>query len=626
MSHPDVSILIPNYNNGRRSSKSKDRDFLADLLGSLHLTLVDDPTAVEVIIADDGSTDDSLETARRWTGRTWGGWRGEQPVCRLIERPHCGVLSRVANRLTSEARGDICCRLDGDIVVLTERWAEELMRIFASGPADLGIVGPKQLGMDGRIHSMGSWILHPRGHHHVAQGAAPEAVSRAVEVDHVMGCFYCHRREIWERLGGYDESILRGQTVDFGLRARQRGWRTIGVPTIEFIHAHAERTPRPNDADSPRGVADALRAFSTKWGFDRLAPDLDRVAERYAGTGLLWNARVFGPSTTWPPPSPEPLDINRTEWGAYAREPRFQQALAQRVELVEHFGRQPGDGPAAGGRVLHVRSRGGLLCHLLAMRGHACTGVDPDPHHVDVARSVADSETYPLQPPRFVHQANPRVLPLEDGSVDAVLLFDCLETHPNPVGLLSEAHRVLTPQGAVAIVTRRRESLSDGDHDAMHAYRPHELALRSPAQPRSSVTGSTTTRRPAPRCVRRRRSKRRRRPSRPSDASNRTPDAYSTQVPVASSSCSRRWSSMRRISSASKCRSSALRSPPTGRPTSANHVGTNRSTSQLRCCTDCRASAVGRDVSSFRERRSPASSRHTAVSGLNSPSASCSAR
>ena len=29
-----------------------------------------------------------------------------------------------------------------------------------------------------------------------------------------MGCFYAHRRCVWETLGGYDETMRRGQTVD----------------------------------------------------------------------------------------------------------------------------------------------------------------------------------------------------------------------------------------------------------------------------------------------------------------------------------------------------------------------------------------------------------------------------
>ena len=66
MATPRLSILIPNFNNGRESSRGGARDFIDDLFTSLSSTLADDPTPLEIIVADDGSTDDSLATCRRW--------------------------------------------------------------------------------------------------------------------------------------------------------------------------------------------------------------------------------------------------------------------------------------------------------------------------------------------------------------------------------------------------------------------------------------------------------------------------------------------------------------------------------------------------------------------------------
>jgi glycosyltransferase involved in cell wall biosynthesis len=261
MPDPRLSILVPNFNNGRESSRTGTRDFISDLFQSLVRTLEHDPTPLEIIVADDGSTDDSLATCRRWAQRTW---RGGVPFCRLVELEHCGVLSAVANRMTADARGELCCRLDGDVIVLTRNWAAELCRIFDAAAPGLDVVGAKQLGPDGRVHSAGDWVLHPRGYHHVGQGAPRASIGRAIEVDHVMGCFYCHRRSVWKELGGYDETLLRGQTVDLSLRVRLGGGRIICTPTVEFVHYHAERAPRENRADSAEGLADTLRRFRAK--------------------------------------------------------------------------------------------------------------------------------------------------------------------------------------------------------------------------------------------------------------------------------------------------------------------------------------------------------------------------
>jgi GT2 family glycosyltransferase len=469
-SPPRVSILIPNFDNGRASSVSGDRDFLGDLLASLEATLTDDPTPVEIVIADDGSTDDSLETARAWSERTWSGWRSGRPFCRLIELEHCGVLSRVANWLMNASSGDICCRLDGDVVIHTRGWASELVRVFDAGPPDLGVVGPRQLAPSGFLHAAGDWVLHPRGYHHIAQGISAGAVPRAAEVDHVMGCFYCMRRAVYDQVGPYDEEILRGQTVDFGLRARLHGWRCFYVPTISFTHYHEERNDRDNTADTKAGMRDALAVFRAKWGFDRLAPDLDAVAERYAGTPLLWNPRVFGPALAWPPLGTAPRAVESTSWTLYGREAAAREWMDARVDLACKLVSGAGERR----RVLHVGAGDGLLGHLLAKRGVEVTGVERDPTLVDVARTMTERSEHET-PPRFEAWSDLGSLPVEDGSMDLALVLDVVEWHPNPVGLYGAVRRALRPGGAVVILTQQRPNPLESDIDHLHRYRAHEL-------------------------------------------------------------------------------------------------------------------------------------------------------
>jgi glycosyltransferase involved in cell wall biosynthesis len=518
---PRVSILIPNYNNGRESSIDGATDLLGDLLRSLEETLREEVTPFEVIVYDDGSTDDSLATAREWAGKTWAGpealtlpsppgpgngrgfqrealtlpspggrgFQSARPFLRLIERPHGGVLSVNANHLHRAARGEICVRLDGDIVCLTPRWVSEVCRVFDGGMPSLGVIGPKQLGVDGRIHAAGDWILHPRGYHHIAQGASRESVMCSMEVDHVMGCFYCYKRKVWEDVGGFDESILRGQTIDFGLGARLKGWRTFFVPTIEFVHRHGLRRPRTTKADTDAGVKETLDRFEVKWGFSRLAPDLDVIREKYAGTPLLWNARWFGPRVAVKAASDQTIGMDQTEWGRFAKDPVFQEEFRHRMKVIGCMNRMrkpgPGIGSGPGGvgstsgggmRVLHVECRAGLFCHLLAKEGVVCAGVDADERYVAFARAVARREKYPVRQPEFAVQREPATWPFEGGSFDAVVMLDLVERHANPVRLFREAHRVLGPGGILGIVTRKRRSVID-DEDGLHCFRAHELDL-----------------------------------------------------------------------------------------------------------------------------------------------------
>jgi hypothetical protein len=302
--------------------------------------------------------------------------------------------------LVQRSRGEILARLDGDITVLTENWAQKLCAIFDQGPPRLGVVGPKQLTPNGRIHAFGDWVLHPKGYHHIAMGMERHAVSRPIEVDHVIGCFYCCRREVHEQIGGYDETILRGQTVDFGLQARLKGWSCIAVPQIEFIHRHSLRDGRATKADQADGIAQTRTTFLRKWGFDRIAPDLDVVRQRYRGTDLLWNASVFAT----PPPvapstaatanaeaAPAPLTIQSSPWGRYTNDGADKQQVDYRVGLTLHVVQSTG----LAKKVAVIGDGAGPMPHLLATHGLACMGVDSNLAHVEFARGCVKNQKYP---------------------------------------------------------------------------------------------------------------------------------------------------------------------------------------------------------------------------------------
>jgi len=460
---PRVSILIPNYNNGRESAKDGQADLIGDLLQSLHDTLHDDPTPLEIIAYDDGSTDDSLATLRDWSQRTW---RGNQPFLTLIEAPHCGVLAANANKLVAASGGEILCRLDGDITCLTPRWAQKLCDVFDHGPPNLGVVGPKQLNPQLIVHAFGDWLLHPKGYHHVGMGLPRDAVTQPMEVDHVMGCFYCCKREVHDAIGGYDESILRGQTIDFGLRARRAGYRCIAVPQIEFIHRHGTRKPRSTRADTPEGVRHTLDVFERKWGFSRIAPDLDVVREKLAGTAALWNPAVFARTDD---PAGGAIDFQASAWQRYVADAGFRGNVDMQVAFAAQVLQQT-QLPAQA-RVLIPGCGTGLLAHLLASRGLTVTGCDRDTRKIELAQRCIANQTYPGARPVFVHQADARALPAADAAFDLALACYLFERHPNPVGLLKELRRVCCDNACLAVVSARRR----GDRVDEERYLPHEL-------------------------------------------------------------------------------------------------------------------------------------------------------
>jgi len=479
--HPRVSILIPNFNNGRASSRGGQRDFIADLLHSLDETLRDETTPFEVLAFDDGSTDDSVGTLREWAAnRTWPDGR---PFLTLTQAPHCGILAITANQLSRAARGDILARLDGDIICLTPNWLSRLCAIFDSGPPNLGIIGPKQLNVHGLIHEFGDWLLHPNGYHHNGHGLPRDAVTCAQEVDDTMGCFYCCRKRVWEEIGGYDETFLRGQTVDFGVRARLAGWRCWAVPDIEYVHAHSERGDRQTTADSSAGLQKSIDRFEEKWGFSRLAPDLDFVRERFAGTPLLWNPKWFGTSAcagggTAPASSPKPqapmTSPDLTDWQRYRSDAGLRAVIELRIKVTLDVVKQAGPRRLA----VHVGSDCGIVGHLLATQRLPYLGLDERTPMVELARAMAQREKYPDAAPRFETLADRRRLPVEDEHADLVLLFDVVERHLNPVGLFNEVARILAPGGIVIVVSKRAQPALENPTEIEHRYTFQQLATQ----------------------------------------------------------------------------------------------------------------------------------------------------
>jgi glycosyltransferase involved in cell wall biosynthesis len=116
---PLVSILIPCYNAERWVGHA------------IESALAQTWPAKEVIVVDDGSTDNSLTVIRQFAGRV-----------RLEAGPHCGA-NPARNQLLTLARGEWLQYLDADDYLLPEKIAKQMQMIKSAPQADvvLGSVG-----------------------------------------------------------------------------------------------------------------------------------------------------------------------------------------------------------------------------------------------------------------------------------------------------------------------------------------------------------------------------------------------------------------------------------------------------------------------------------------------------
>ena len=448
---PTVSIIIPNFNNGRQSAHDGARDFLGELLSSLERTLSQESVSFEILIADDGSTDDSLTTARTWAAKRLPDGR---PFLRLIELPHCGVLSTVLNRLLAEAKGKYIARLDGDIVLQTPNWISELVHAFETD-ANIGVITGVQLLSNGSVHAFGDDLYGPRGYRHTHRGAPLSALPLTHEVDHAMGCFYCTRREVEQTAGLYDDAMLRGQTEEYGVRVRKAGWKVIATRAIVFEHWHMERHRRANSADASGALEGMLARFRLKHGFDRLAPDLEEVLASAAGTPMLWRDLKNGGG-----------DSSPMELAHFAQNTRLQARLAEEILAVTQ-----GCASQAGAQPCIIGCGVGLLPRALAKHGVRCVAVEREGSACATARAILGSAA------DFICGVQDLAkLPFADGSQRFMLVTGALERYWNPVGLLKELRRVLAHDGLLTLRSEiRHDDAAEDVSDPRHLFTVTEL-------------------------------------------------------------------------------------------------------------------------------------------------------
>jgi glycosyltransferase involved in cell wall biosynthesis len=171
----------------------------------------------EVIIADNGSSDDTTDVAESWEPRL--------PGLRVIDASQRRGAGHARNAGAAAARGDLLAFCDADDVV-ERSWLEGLVRAARTSDAVGGRVGASE----------------PLP---VSKGFLPWASTSCMAV----------WKQAFDELGGFDPSFLRAQDVDFSWRVQLAGYRLSPAP-----EAHIWRRPRDSLAKS----ASQLFAYG-KW-------------------------------------------------------------------------------------------------------------------------------------------------------------------------------------------------------------------------------------------------------------------------------------------------------------------------------------------------------------------------
>jgi GT2 family glycosyltransferase len=213
---PTLSVVLVAYNSA------------AHLRETLDALFAQDHPAFEAILLDNASRDDSLAVARGYESR------GLRVVAGASNRGFAGGN----NDAVALARGRIVVLLNPDAVFESPSALRAIEAAFAARP-DLGVLGAKLLFPGGEtVQHMGLAMGIPAHCTELGRGDPDAAWPDPVEVETVIGALFAVRRELWDRLQGFDEFYNPAyyEDSDFCARVRAAGLKVVCDPAVRLVH------------------------------------------------------------------------------------------------------------------------------------------------------------------------------------------------------------------------------------------------------------------------------------------------------------------------------------------------------------------------------------------------------
>lgn len=218
---PTISIIIPTHNNWDVTFQC-----IRKIFHTVHTF------NYEIIIVDNNSVDSTV------------------PMLKRLER--IGLLKAIYNKIEKNysesnnqgariARGKYLVFLNND-VFLDNNWSEALLETFENNPK-IGIQGAKLLYPNGLVQHAGIVFRRLKNgmklHYHIylCKPSNELCVSKSREVQAVTGAFLAIRRELFEAIGGFDETYQFGhEDIDLCIAVRRAGYKVWFNAKILAVH------------------------------------------------------------------------------------------------------------------------------------------------------------------------------------------------------------------------------------------------------------------------------------------------------------------------------------------------------------------------------------------------------
>lgn len=252
----DLSIIIVNYNV---------KEFLQNLLQSIEKASAN--LSIETIIVDNASDDGSIEMLNK-----------NFPQIKLIENKKNVGFGAANNQALEIAKGKYILLLNPDTIVKEDTFSE-MIKFFETHP-EAGMAGCKVLNPDGTLQLAcrrgfpGPWTsftkvmglskIFPKSKLFARYNLTFLNENETYEVDAISGSFMMMRKEVYEKIGGFDpDFFMYGEDLDLCYRTQKAGFKVFYVHSTEIIHYKGESTKR-SKIDETKIFYDAMHLFVKK--------------------------------------------------------------------------------------------------------------------------------------------------------------------------------------------------------------------------------------------------------------------------------------------------------------------------------------------------------------------------
>jgi succinoglycan biosynthesis protein ExoA len=207
---PFVSILMPIRN---------EVGYIKQSLGSV-LQQDYPPERIEILVIDGMSTDDTRRIIEETIYEQQA--CSPPPYCHvtLLDNPEC-IVATALNIGIKRAKGEIIIRVDGHCEIAPD-YVSRCVSHLLDGEVDC-VGGP--MDTEGESFVSGVIALAMRSTFGVGNSAFRTVKGKSMQVDSVP--FPAYRRETIEKIGFFDEEIIRNQDDEYNYRLRKSGYKIL---------------------------------------------------------------------------------------------------------------------------------------------------------------------------------------------------------------------------------------------------------------------------------------------------------------------------------------------------------------------------------------------------------------